>query len=58
MEVLNYGQNNYVIYDKIFNENPLHFDGISTLDKKRIPDHLFLHVKMKFLLQKKVNLKF
>ena len=41
---LDYGNKNHVIYNLIHNENPLHFDGVSTLDKSRIPDRLLFFV--------------
>lgn len=43
-QFLLYGNQDHVVYDIIHNENPLHFDGLSTNDKKKIPDRLFFYV--------------
>ena len=43
--ILDYGDKDFVIYDTIHQENPLHFDGVSSIDKKRIPDRLFFFVE-------------
>lgn len=43
--VLMYGDNKYVIYDTIHNENPLHFDGISTSNNNAIPDKIIFYIE-------------
>ena len=43
--VLMYGDNKYVIYDTIHNENPLHFDGISTSNNDAIPDKIIFYIE-------------
>ena len=42
--VLMYDNNKYVIYDTIHNENPLHFDGISTSNHNAIPDKIIFYI--------------
>ena len=44
-KLLNYGKKNYVEFKEVSLENELHYDGLSSKSKKKVPKYIFFYIK-------------
>ena len=44
-KLLNYGKKNYVEFKEVSLENELHYDGLSSKNKKKVPKYIFFFIK-------------
>lgn len=44
-KILNYGKKNYVEFKEVSLENELHYDGLSSKNKKKVPKYIFFFIK-------------